>query len=51
VLGGLTPSVKLTTTTSGHLYRLQAGVMTEDRARAACAVLKSNNQACVVVPP
>jgi hypothetical protein len=51
VLGGLTPSVKLTTTTSGHLYRLQAGVMTEDRARAACAALKSNNQACVVVPP
>ena len=51
LLGGLTPSVKLATTTSGHLYRLQAGVMTEERARAACAALKSKNQACVVVPP
>ena len=51
LLGGLTPSVKLATTTSGHLYRLQAGVMTEERARAACAELKSHNQACVVVPP
>jgi cell division septation protein DedD len=51
LLGGLTPSVKLATTTSGHLYRLQAGLMTEERARAACAALKSQNQACVVVPP
>jgi hypothetical protein len=51
LLGGLTPSVKLATTTSGHLYRLQAGVLTEERARAACAALKSQNQACVVVPP
>jgi cell division septation protein DedD len=51
VLGGLTPSVKLATTTAGHLYRLQAGVMTEESARAACATLKSRNQACVVVPP
>ena len=51
LLGGLTPSVKLATTISGHLYRLQAGLLTEERARAACAALKSNNQACVVVPP
>jgi hypothetical protein len=51
LLGGLTPSVKLATTTSGHLYRLQAGVMTEERARAACATLKSDSQACVIVPP
>jgi hypothetical protein len=51
VLGGLTPSVKLSTTTTGHLYRLQAGVMNEERARAACAALKTNGQACVVVPP
>jgi hypothetical protein len=51
LLGGLTPSVKLATTTSGHLYRLQAGLMTEERARAACAELKSHNQACVIVPP
>ena len=51
LLGGLTPSVKLSTTTAGHLYRLQAGVMTEERARAACASLKSAGQGCVVVPP
>ncbi|HSD74645.1 MAG TPA: SPOR domain-containing protein [Steroidobacteraceae bacterium] len=51
LLGGLTPSVKLATTTSGHLYRLQAGVMSEERARSACAALKSKGQACVVVPP
>lgn len=51
LLGGLTPSVKLTTTTSGHLYRLQAGVMTEARARDTCAQLKSHGQMCVVVLP
>jgi hypothetical protein len=51
LLGGLTPSVKLATTTSGHVYRLQAGVMSEESARAACAALKGKGQACVVVPP
>jgi len=51
LLGGLTPSVKLATTTSGHLYRLQAGVMTEERARETCAKLKSAGQTCVVVLP
>lgn len=51
LLGGLTPSVKLATTNAGHLYRLQAGAMTEERARAACAELKGRGQACVVVPP
>ncbi len=51
VLSGLTPSVKLATTNTGHLYRLQAGVMTEERAREACAALKAKGQACVVVPP
>lgn len=51
LLGGLTPSVKLATTTSGHLYRLQAGVMTEERAREVCAKLKSAGQTCVIVLP
>jgi cell division septation protein DedD len=51
LLGGLTPSVKLLTTTSGHLYRLQAGVMTEERARETCAKLKAAGQTCVVVLP
>lgn len=51
VLNGLTPSVKLATTQAGHLYRLQAGVMSEARARDACTRLKIRGQACVVVPP
>jgi len=51
LLGGLTPSVKLATTTTGHLYRLQAGVMTEARARETCAQLKTRGQSCVVVLP
>ena len=51
LLGGLTPSVKLATTTSGHLYRLQAGVMTEERAREVCAKLKVAGQTCVIVLP
>jgi cell division septation protein DedD len=51
LLGGLTPSVKLATTTSGHLYRLQAGVMTEERAREICAKLKAAGQTCVIVLP
>lgn len=51
LLSGLTPSVKLATTNTGHLYRLQAGLLTEERARAACATLKAKGQACVVVPP
>jgi len=51
LLGGLAPSVKLATTTTGHLYRLQAGVMTEARAREICAKLKAAGQTCVVVLP
>jgi cell division septation protein DedD len=51
LLGGLTPSVKLATTTTGHVYRLQAGLMTEARARETCAQLKSRGQTCVVVLP
>jgi hypothetical protein len=51
LLGGLTPSVKLATTTTGHVYRLQAGVMTEARARETCAQLKARGQTCVVVLP
>lgn len=51
LLDGLSPSVKLATTTSGHLYRLQAGSMSEPRARAVCARLQADGQACVVVLP
>lgn len=51
LLTGLTPSIRLATTTSGHLYRLQAGTTDEARARAICARLKAAGQACVVVLP
>lgn len=51
LLKGLTPSVKLATTSSGHLYRLQAGMTNEARAREICSALKARNQACVVVLP
>lgn len=51
LLVGLSPSVKLATTPAGHLYRLQAGTMSEARARQTCTSLKSKNEACVVVKP
>jgi cell division septation protein DedD len=51
LLQGLTPGVKLSTTTSGHLYRLQAGSMSEARARSICSALKTEGRACVVVLP
>ncbi len=51
LLDGLSPSVKLATTTSGHLYRLQAGTMSEARARDVCGKLQNDGQACVVVLP
>lgn len=51
LLEGLTPSVKLATTTTGHVYRLQAGMTNETRARDICAKLKDEGQACVVVLP
>jgi len=51
LLQGLTPSVKLATTTSGHLYRLQAGSTDEARARSICTNLKAEGRACVVVLP
>lgn len=51
LLEGLTASVKLATTNSGHLYRLQAGMTNETRARDICAKLQGEGQACVVVLP
>lgn len=51
LLHGLSPSVKLATTPAGHLYRLQAGALTEANARQVCAALKAKNQDCVVIPP
>lgn len=51
LLRGLKPTVRLATTTSGHLYRLQAGFTDEPRARAICERLKEEGRACVVVLP
>jgi SPOR domain len=51
LLNGLSPSVKLATTSAGHLYRLQAGMLPEANARQVCATLKADNQPCIVVPP
>jgi cell division septation protein DedD len=51
LLHGLSPSVKLVTTNTGHLYRLQAGALDEASARKVCATLKTHDQACIIVPP
>lgn len=51
LLHGLSPSVKLVTTNTGHLYRLQAGALDEASARKVCATLKTHNQPCIIVPP
>jgi cell division septation protein DedD len=51
LLHGLSPSVKLATTAAGHLYRLQAGTVSEASARQVCAALKAKNQDCVVIAP
>jgi len=51
LINGLSPSVKLATTSAGHLYRLQAGMLPEVNARQVCATLKADNQPCIVVPP
>jgi cell division septation protein DedD len=51
LLHGLSPSVKLVTTNTGHLYRLQAGALDEPSARKVCATLKTHNQPCIIVPP
>lgn len=51
LLHGLSPSVKLVTTNTGHLYRLQAGALDEASARKVCATLKTHDQPCIIVPP
>jgi cell division septation protein DedD len=50
-LRGLTPHVMPADTPSGPLFRLQASVGEEARARALCAELKKQQQVCVPVPP
>lgn len=50
-LGGLTPRIVEARTASGRVFRLQASVTDEARARALCSALKSRSQDCVVVLP
>jgi len=50
-LQGLSPHIVSANTASGHLYRLQADVADEARARAICDSLKRNLQSCVPVLP
>lgn len=50
-LAGLSPSIVPVNAPAGRLYRLQAPVADEARARATCAALAAAGQACVVVKP
>ena len=50
-LGGLAPSVVPVDASAGKLFRLQARVADEARARAICGALSAAGQACVVVVP
>lgn len=49
-LGGLAPRIVAASTPAGRLYRLQAPTDDEAQARAICASLKQQWQACVAVP-
>lgn len=50
-LRGLAPHVVSANTATGRLFRLQAQVADESRARAICDSLKKQSQACVPVLP
>ena len=50
-LGSLQPHIVSASTSAGNLYRLQAHIEDEARARAVCAALTQKSQACVVVLP
>jgi cell division septation protein DedD len=50
-LSSLQPHVIPASTSSGQLYRLQATVESEERARGICASLLEKSQGCVVVLP
>ena len=50
-LGGLEPRIVAATTPAGRLYRLQVPTDDEAQARAICASLKTQWQACMAVPP
>jgi cell division protein FtsN len=49
-LAGLSYRIDTSVAGTQKLYRLQTSDVSESRARAMCAALKSTRQACVVVP-
>jgi cell division septation protein DedD len=49
-LGGLSPHIVVANTPAGRLYRLQVPTDDEAEARAICASLKTQWQACMAVP-
>ncbi|MCS6946353.1 MAG: SPOR domain-containing protein [Steroidobacteraceae bacterium] len=50
-LGALRPSIEAADTDGGKLYRLQAIVGDESRARSLCAALSAGGQGCLVIAP
>ncbi|HKT74384.1 MAG TPA: SPOR domain-containing protein, partial [Steroidobacteraceae bacterium] len=50
-LRGMTPNIVSGTAASGQLFRLQAAVADEARARALCDALRKQSQACVPLSP
>jgi hypothetical protein len=50
-LQGLTSRVVAADTPQGRIYRLQADVGEESRARAICEALREQSQPCVPVIP
>jgi hypothetical protein len=50
-LGGLEPQVQQGASSTGTVFRLQAPVGAEDRARGICSALVQASQPCVVVLP
>jgi hypothetical protein len=50
-LNGLSPRIITANTVGGTLYRLQAQLPDEARARALCDALRKESQACVPVLP
>ena len=50
-LGRLQPSIDRVERGAGSLWRLQAGPLTEERARAVCSALRARSADCMVIGP
>lgn len=49
LLGGLSPGIDVIERGGRRLWRLQAGPLTESRAREVCAALETRGEACLLV--